>query len=326
MANNPTTVLVKKADGTFVRMTLDEIKKMRSGLASVSPKEPVTSSAGVDFAAKTAAPPPVVKETPRSNSRPLISPNRLNQVEEVLKKLRFKVDGNLQNRLRSIIQLYLKDIRSAEQTKDKVMQPANQGGLGAGEKEAGELVSVCDIILHRTVKENKLDDVPVLKKKKNLPMVEPPELPAVDAPFNAFVHGEKKKELARPNSTPSVFRPVSTVKPVMADVAPPQPVEMGPIEEIEYISLVDFRRLSAKPEEAAARLKQKFINLRDESIVLFLDALAAWHKSPLYLSYMKVVSRALKERRKLSAILGNGGNEIKLEEILAIVKMESELE
>lgn len=311
-ALNQPTVLVKKADGTFVRMTLDEVKKMRFGGGSTRDNKPAPPVAPP----RPANPAPPKKEAvPFKAITPLVSANRLNQVEEVQKKLRFSVPVDLQNRLRSIIQLRLKDIRSAEQTKDKVKQAVKDGGLGLGEKEADELSSVCDIILGREMKNKNLDSVPVLKRKAPLPMVEPEELPTNATPFNSFVHGEKR-----------VFPPRSIAKTVMEDVTPPKPVEMGPIEEIQYMTWVDFHRLSAKPAEAAARLKQKFLNLRDESVLLYIDALSAWHKSPLYTDYMKAICQSLKERRKLSASLGTEAGKINLEDILALVKMESELE
>jgi len=316
-ANQP-TILVKKADGTFARMTLDEIKKMRSG-APRDPSTPLRSA--------------------RDDNRPMVSANRLNQVDEAQKKLRFSVPADLQNRLRSIIQLRLKDIRSAEQTKDKVKQAIKDGGLGLGDKEAEELSSVCDIILGRETKNKNLDSVPVLKRKAPLPMVEPEELPTNTAPFNAFVHGEKRQKDSRlrgndskergndrSSSPAQIFPPRTVAKTVMEDVTPPKPVEMGPIEEIQYMTWIDFHRLSAKPAEAAARLKQKFLNLRDESVLLYIDALSAWHKSPLYADYMKAVCQSLKERRKLSASLGGAAGKINLEDILALVKMEGELE
>ncbi len=347
MSTNQPTVLVKKADGTFARMTLEEIKKMRGGVApAVVQKvktlpEQILRSAQDDNGRRSLVGASLVRDDKQQAKIPTI-PTRVNQVEEVLKKLRFKVPEQLQNRLRSIIQLRLKDIRSVNQTKDKITQPAIEGGLGLGTAEAEELVSVCGIILDREIKNSNLADVPVLKKKKLLPMVEPNEIPAVATPFNAFVHGENGKQRRTPplnlplkevetaKTTRDDKRGVLSMKPavkvVMEDVQAPRPVEMGPVEEIQYMNLVDFRRLSAKPVEAAARLKQKFLNLRDESVVLYLDALTAWHKSPLYMDYMRNITRALKEKRKISALEGEDNSKIKLEEILAIVNMEKELE
>jgi hypothetical protein len=56
-------------------------------------------------------------------------------------------------------------------------------------------------------------------------------------------------------------RAKSSMKDIIAKPAP-----VGPTDEIRSFGLTDFRRLSSKPEEAALRLKQKFINLQGESI------------------------------------------------------------
>ena len=339
MATNQPTVLVKKADGTFARMTLDEIKQMRGGGTVIPAKAGIQVSATIlDPGSRSG----MTRERQDDSRKPATVVTRANPVDEVLKKIHFKVSEQLQNRLRSIIQLRLKDIRSIEQTKDKVMQPAVEGGLGLGEKEAEELVSVCGIILQRDVKNVNLNDVPVLKKKTMLPMVEPNEIPATATPFNSFRHGEQKRldsrfrgndsekrrndNVVRGNDKGGVLSTKPAGKTIMEDVQAPRPVEMGPIEEIQYMNLVDFRRLSAKPIEAAARLKQKFLNLRDESVVLYLEGLGAWHKSPLYTDYVKSVILALKEKRKMSALDSGESNKIKLEEIVAIVNMEKELE
>lgn len=341
MATNQPTVLVKKADGTFARMTLDEIKQMRGGGATEAKKTvvPNKSVARVEesFKSTTLRDPSTSLRSAQDDKK-----MRTNPVDEVFKKIHFKVSEQLQNRLRSIIQLRLKDIRSVEQTKDKIMQLAVEGGLGLGQKEAEELASVCGIILDRETKNVNLNDVPILKKKTMLPMVEPNEIPATTTPYNSFKHGEQNVKTGRDFSTTlrsgrndnnvrennkgGILSAKPTVKMAMDDVQAPRPVEMGPVEEIQYMNLVDFRRLSAKPIEAAARLKQKFLNLRDESIILYLEGLGAWHKSPLYTDYVKSIIRALKEKRKMSALESGEANKIKLEEILAIVNMEKELE
>jgi len=100
--------------------------------------------------------------------------------------------------------------------------------------------------------------------------------------------------------------------------------EMGPVEEIKSITLTDFRRLSGNPEEAAKRLQQKMFNLQEESFVWYLDALSAYHTSPLYSEYMQAVCQSLAERKSLANIL-NMKNSIKLNEAMALVEMEKSL-
>ena len=101
-------------------------------------------------------------------------------------------------------------------------------------------------------------------------------------------------------------------------------MEMGPVEEIKSITLTDFRRLSGNPEEAAKRLQQKMFNLQEESFVWYLDALSAYHLSPLYTEYMQAVCQSLAERKSLANIL-NMKNGIKLNEVMAIIEMERSL-
>jgi hypothetical protein len=96
---------------------------------------------------------------------------------------------------------------------------------------------------------------------------------------------------------------------------------MGPVEDIKSITLTDFRRLSGNPEEAAKRLQQKMFNLQEESFVWYLDALAAYHVSPLYSEYMQAVCQSLAERKSLANVLSMK-NSIKLNEAMALMEME----
>ena len=99
---------------------------------------------------------------------------------------------------------------------------------------------------------------------------------------------------------------------------------MGPIDEIRYITLIDFRRLSSNPDEAAARLKQKFTNLREESYVLFMDAIDAWRKSPLFNDYIGASAVALNAGQKLNGAASDN-NKIQMNEVKALIKMEKDL-
>jgi hypothetical protein len=83
--------------------------------------------------------------------------------------------------------------------------------------------------------------------------------------------------------------------------------------------------LSSSPSEAVSRLKQKFVNLRDESFLLFMDSWNAWHGSPLYQSYLDVVDSALSQKFALSTV-SNTKEKISLSEIEELIKMEKELD
>ena len=112
-------------------------------------------------------------------------------------------------------------------------------------------------------------------------------------------------------------------RPVMRDVIAKN-TGVGPIDEIRMFNLVDFRRLSVDPQEAADRFKQKLENLKAESYLLYMDALNAWRESPLYLEYLETVSNSLKLGKNLTVVISDK-NKIQLPEIKALVEMEKSL-
>ncbi len=101
-------------------------------------------------------------------------------------------------------------------------------------------------------------------------------------------------------------------------------LEMGPVEEIKSINLTDFRRLSGSSDEAAKRLQQKMFNLQEEAFVWYLEALAAYHTSPLYSEYMQAVCESLADRKSLANVLSIK-NGIKLNEVVSLIEMEKGL-
>ena len=99
---NP-VVTVKKKDGSYIHVPLDKFKP-----------ENKTSSSSADFSS-------LLQESlsqGQSNGAPLISENRASQVNAIMKQITFPVPSQFENRLRSIIQLYLKNIKGREETEE----------------------------------------------------------------------------------------------------------------------------------------------------------------------------------------------------------------
>lgn len=382
MVDNNQTILVKKADGTFVRMALSDLKKPSSTktepaptvVAPPTPKPVVTTPS----LSKPAVVQSVIKSAPilptkTSESKPVISlkitpadtsslleeseqhhssaptktsATREDEVEKIYSSLGFAVLPSFATRMRSVIQQRLKGIRGESETREFVLKSTVDGGLGLSASQADVLEQKCMGVIKKSLSGN-ISEVKSLKTKemrdKVLQKFSEAELPANITPFNAFVHApafSKPQSVAQPTKVNPIIKSPSTLppkpreenfkisteskqRPVMQDVTA-SPHEMGPIEEIRYFRLLDLRRLASKPEEAVGRFKQKFINLKEESIVLFFDAIEAWHQSPLYIEYVQMVSRAFSSKTKL---VGSeiGKDNITVSEIKLLVEMEKEL-
>ena len=96
------------------------------------------------------------------------------------------------------------------------------------------------------------------------------------------------------------------------------------MEEIKNFTIVDFRRLSSDLEQATARLQQKFVNLKEESFLLYLEALEAWQQSPLYKNYLESVCECLNKGTLLSGAIKKE-NSLSFQEIKYLIKMEKEI-
>ena len=115
-----------------------------------------------------------------------------------------------------------------------------------------------------------------------------------------------------------------TVKKTVEDIIPPKNVNFGPIEEIKNFTLTDFRRLSSVKQEAVSRLRQKFINLKEESFLFYLQALEAWQQSPLYKKYIERICESLNKNLTIAGLVKKD-DELTEEEIKLLVQMEKEL-
>jgi len=91
---------------------------------------------------------------------------------------------------------------------------------------------------------------------------------------------------------PQVQGSVDAPKPRMDDVKPVARVT-GPVEELRAITIVDFRRLSKEPAEAAARIKDKIDVLAEQSYTRRNEAIAAWGASEVVRTYLELMGEGL---------------------------------
>jgi hypothetical protein len=280
---------------------------------------------------------PLEEKLKIKSSAPLFSPKREKQVEEVMVELGFSVAPEVSGRLKSLVLARLKDIKSEDETRELLARSIKNGGLGLTEQQVEKIIKSCQKAEGGGVQ--KEVEVPVLKGKMST-------APVIGNSFSATLQNlESELELPAPKARPSVSPKQEVVSKIVSSSMANEPVfkidtrpaikqsmqdvsastvEMGPVEEIKSMTLTDFRRLSGNPDEAAKRLQQKMFNLQEESFVWYLEALAAYHTSPLYTEYMQAVCQSLVERKSLANVLSMK-NSIKLNEAMALIEMEKGL-
>jgi len=126
----------------------------------------------------------------------------------------------------------------------------------------------------------------------------------------------------RPNAAPSAARPqMHDVKPV--------PKVMGPIEELQFLDPLNFRRLGKTPAETTAKIFAKIKLLEKEGYGKMVSGVRAWRQSPTNRLYLRLGQEAIVSGVLLKdavATRQKAGQEcLSMEEIEAIVNLNSKL-
>jgi len=250
--------------------------------------------------------------------RTTLPADRGDEFANVLRKLKFPVSDTLKPRLKSLVISKIKDIRSDDQIAEYAMKPVASGGLGFSQEQVEELLMVIGADTARITDKKNTDrtDVGIIKPKSEFPMSNKAQIsniPASPAGGQYPISSQKR---------------ISEVKPILHDIVPPVVEEkrgVGPVEEMATITLVEFRRLSSKPEEAVRILTEKFENQKNESLLLYNRSVAGWRDSQLYRLYQTLIATAVNQKLKIASLLTGGKENLTAEEFKAITQLNKNL-
>lgn len=107
-----------------------------------------------------------------------------------------------------------------------------------------------------------------------------------------------------------------------------EPKIMGPIDELRYMNLVNFRRLNKDPFLAANKIKEK-IDLLDEEYSKMIEGIKAWRISPLNKLYLEMGSESIGSKKPINVIIEErkaaGKEYLTAREMEAIIELNREL-
>jgi hypothetical protein len=128
--------------------------------------------------------------------------------------------------------------------------------------------------------------------------------------------------LKRPAVSNLSQAPVSSGKKSMQDIKVNQRI-MGPVDELRYFNLKNFRRLSSDPQEAFAKVKEKIDMLSKESYEKRIEAIQAWKENPLNKLYHQISRESLDQSKPISEAIkqrqDNNMDYLSSEELKALV-------
>src|SRR3989338_5945488 len=281
---------------------------------------------------KEKRPPNAVRDIPLSEEPPkeeikgakTALPDRRDElVSRVLNQLSFSLAQEFYDRLASLIRSRVKDVRTKDQVLVSAKKSPDAGGLGLSEKDARDLAESIERFVPA---KNKKPMSPRKKIELQLPRI--PVLPEKE-----YTTPARNAPVPQPAQSVSSSRPRQTPphqKPIVHDVTRPATMEsdaVGPIDEFRLFALKDFRLLASDPKVAADMMLAKFDVLKQDSYLLFMNAVDAWYQSPLYREYQQALFSSIKNDETLADSLAFQGGKAGLSEaeVLALVKVNREI-
>ncbi len=122
-------------------------------------------------------------------------------------------------------------------------------------------------------------------------------------------------------------KPIAS-KPVVKDVQSKKRLA-GPVEELRYMTLTDFRRLSKDPNQAITKIMDSVELVQDQGYHKKVEAIKAWQASPVNQIYVSLTQRAIFESSPLEELRSSyDADKTKMltkEELAAVIKLNTEL-
>lgn len=134
------------------------------------------------------------------------------------------------------------------------------------------------------------------------------EIPGISASVKAVI--KAKEELSVETAAKPVLPRAVEIRPaaepngkIRMDDVKLMPKTMGPIDELKYMDLVNFRRLNKDPISAAAKIKDKIRLLEDDHYAKRLEGIRAWRVSPINRLYLEMGHESISHGRAINAII-----------------------
>ena len=108
-----------------------------------------------------------------------------------------------------------------------------------------------------------------------------------------------------------------------------RPKVMGPLEELRYLDLVNFRRLGSTPKEITIKIVNKIHLLEKDGYDRMVEGVKAWRQSPINRLYVRLAQEAIVSGMTLKAAVtkrrADKKESLSMEELEAIVAMNNQL-
>ncbi len=242
----------------------------------------------------------------------------------------------LSDRFKKIIETYLKGIRNRMETKATLQKPFEQGGLSFDEESVAKILNIMDgyrADMGGEAKASQPRKIVLPEDSLSLDKLKDSGMRDVDYDFSAFIakkaenaikkeeekkeekavkkeeikpepEKENKEEIRADISAPPIRFTEAPGKIKMHDIRMPKPKIMTPVDELKYLDLVNFRRLSRESLlKAKDKIREKVRLLGEESYDKKIEGIRAWRSSPINRLYLQIGEESISKNEPIDVII-----------------------
>lgn len=249
-------------------------------------------------------------------------------------------------RLHNIIVARIRDVRDDLETRENLIKSKKVGGMELAEKDADRLLA----LINNKPASGKLvsaDAQPKIEMEDGLPVVRMPQAmenkpmakqdykssglpePADDVKMIAEVRekipsANPQPYIAEKRIPESVLNAKTAQRPNLDDVKLEKRLA-GPIDELETMTIIDFRRLAADPQAAVNKIKEKIDLLEADSFNQRIAGTVAWQKNEVSRFYRLLGHLAMTDNKNIEDVikerLMSGKPTLSLDEFHAVMEL-----
>ncbi|MBU1131678.1 hypothetical protein KKC32_00265 [Patescibacteria group bacterium] len=215
-------------------------------------------------------------------------------------KMQF-TDEKTKERFVNVLRTFFRGIRGAKEIEYMLLLPKISGGMELEKNKVDLIVSVIRQYAEEISRERKQVFYAPAE-----PAVE--TVPPADLPEKAVAAKEEKEteKPVQPMTRPAVQKPMINQpiagKPRMSDIGARRQL-IGPLEELEYMTIENFRLIGKEKSARVEEILEKFQLLAEQSLPKKWAGIKAFKASPIYRLYLTMNMQGIKEDKSIQEVI-----------------------
>ena len=193
----------------------------------------------------------------------------------------------------------MREVRTAEQTRSQLERSVDAGGMGVTGRRLADMLSMIEGEVTRYQEASMVkqeQEKGAAKEARQKKVIEKQDVAKQEeaqlAKRYEQLTGQVRNAIEQSKIPAAPKRPRVQAQASMQEIAFEKRLT-GPVEELRMLSLLDFRRLSSDPKQAATKVKDKVGLLEEQGYDKKIEGIKAWRESPLNKLYMGVTRDAV---------------------------------